>query len=130
MNSWEHLTERFDSTRRCTQQLCAELSDEDCALQSMPDASPAKWHLAHTSWFFETFVLPALPALPRRSIRSTRTCSTRTTTQSATRHRAAERGLLSRPIAREVLRLPRARRRARCAALLAIAQQRAATARR
>jgi formylglycine-generating enzyme required for sulfatase activity len=53
----EHLLHAFAATRAQTERLIATLSAEDCALQSMPDASPAKWHLAHTSWFFETFIL-------------------------------------------------------------------------
>ena len=49
---------RYRSIRRTTLGLAAPLSAEDCALQSMPEASPVKWHLAHTTWFFETFLLP------------------------------------------------------------------------
>jgi ergothioneine biosynthesis protein EgtB len=48
---------RYESTRARTLALTRGLSAEDQALQSMPDASPVKWHLAHTTWFFETFLL-------------------------------------------------------------------------
>jgi hypothetical protein len=47
----------YTSTRARTEALAAHLSPEDQQLQSMPDASPAKWHRAHTTWLFETFVL-------------------------------------------------------------------------
>jgi ergothioneine biosynthesis protein EgtB len=55
------LGERYRQVRAATEALCAPLTLEDHVLQSMPEASPARWHLAHTSWFFETFVLAALP---------------------------------------------------------------------
>jgi len=57
------LAELYARIRARTEALSAPLQPEDQVVQSMPDASPTKWHLAHTSWFFETFVLSrALPA--------------------------------------------------------------------
>ncbi len=55
--SIQSLLEAFKATRQTSLDLATPLSAEDCQIQSMPDASPVKWHLAHTSWFFETFVL-------------------------------------------------------------------------
>lgn len=51
------LAERYRAVRACSLALIAGLSAEDCAAQAMSDASPQKWHLAHTSWFFETLVI-------------------------------------------------------------------------
>ena len=55
----DRLLELYAATRARTEDLAARLSPEDQQLQSMPDASPTKWHRAHTTWFFEAFVLDA-----------------------------------------------------------------------
>ena len=59
-SSWTEgslLAERYREVRRFTSTLIEPLEAEDCVAQSMPDASPTKWHLGHTTWFFESFVL-------------------------------------------------------------------------
>jgi len=93
---------RYRSIRRTTLGLAAPLSAEDCALQSMPDASPVKWHLAHTTWFFETFLLE------RRSHYRPFDPAYRVLFNSyynavGDRHPRAERGMLSRPALDRVL---------------------------
>src|SRR3954453_10297089 len=53
------LLDRYDAVRATTETLAAPLSPEDQSAQSMADVSPTKWHRAHVTWFFETFVLEA-----------------------------------------------------------------------
>jgi ergothioneine biosynthesis protein EgtB len=57
VNAQVALSERFRAVRRRTQAICEPLTPEDMMVQSCPEASPAKWHLAHTAWFFESFIL-------------------------------------------------------------------------
>ncbi len=94
---------RFEAIRRATEALAAPLSAEDCALQSMPDASPVKWHLAHTTWFFETFILGA----PGRDYRpfhpAFRVLFNSYYNGVGEKHPRPERGLLSRPDLAQVL---------------------------
>ena len=92
--------------------IAAPLSDADATIQPMPDASPAKWHLAHTTWFFETFVLrDHVAGLSRRSTSAGPICSTPIMRARASATRAPRRGMLSRPSLDEVRRLARPCRR-------------------
>jgi ergothioneine biosynthesis protein EgtB len=57
IDTQQGLAERYRAIRQTTERLAESVTAEDAVVQSMPDASPTKWHLAHTSWFFETLVL-------------------------------------------------------------------------
>ena len=96
------LASRFAATRRLTLDLVAPLSDADATIQPFPDASPAKWHAAHTTWFFETFVL-------RDHVPSYRPFDERFAylfnsyyEHEGERHPRAKRGMLSRPTLDEI----------------------------
>jgi len=91
------LAARYLAVRAQTQALAAPLSAEDCALQSMPEASPVKWHLGHSTWFFETFVLGGAPF--REAFR---VLFNSYYVGVGERHPRPERGLLSRPSLEEV----------------------------
>jgi ergothioneine biosynthesis protein EgtB len=93
---------RYRTVRAATEQLAVPLSAEDCAIQSMPDASPVKWHLAHTSWFFETFLLaPHLPGY-RVFHPAFRMLFNSYYNGIGEKHPRPRRGLLSRPSLEEV----------------------------
>lgn len=97
------LAERYVAVRRATERLVKPLSPEDCALQSMPDASPAKWHLAHTSWFFETFILERFAPGYRPFHPAYRILFNSYYNTVGDKHPRPERGLISRPGLADVL---------------------------
>jgi ergothioneine biosynthesis protein EgtB len=94
---------RYARVRAATEALTRSLSAEDCALQSMPDASPVKWHLAHTTWFFETFVLEAHVPGYRPFDPAYRVLFNSYYNAVGEKHPRPERGMLSRPSLDEVL---------------------------
>jgi hypothetical protein len=100
----DSLARRFASVRQASMRLRQPLNAEDCQAQSMPDASPAKWHLAHTTWFFEQFVLQ--PFLPVYQPHHPQFAFLFNSYYNAVgpRHQRPHRGLLTRPALAEVER--------------------------
>jgi ergothioneine biosynthesis protein EgtB len=101
--SWRHaLAQRYDQVRAHSMALAAPLSAEDQGVQSMADASPTKWHLAHTAWFFETLVLlphdPGHRPFDERFLRLFNSYYE----SLGPRHPRPQRGMLSRPALVEV----------------------------
>jgi ergothioneine biosynthesis protein EgtB len=96
------LAARYRAVRAATEALAAPLSPEDCTAQSTADASPVKWHLAHTSWFFETFVLESTPGY-RPLEPGYRVLFNSYYHSVGEQHARPERGLITRPGLAEVL---------------------------
>jgi len=94
--------DRYLSVRHHTDALAAPLSAEDRVVQSMPDASPVKWHLAHTTWFFETFVLTASLGRPALSERAWKVLFNSYYQGVGPQFSRPHRGLLTRPPSTEV----------------------------
>jgi ergothioneine biosynthesis protein EgtB len=92
----------FAAVRTATRSLVASLGPEDMQAQSMPEASPVKWHLAHTTWFFETFVLAELPG-HRPFHHGYAELFNSYYNSVGTPHARPQRGLLTRPVLAEVL---------------------------
>ena len=93
---------RFAQIRARTEALAAPLSAEDCCAQSMPDASPVKWHLAHTTWFFETFILERGEQGFRPFHEAFRVMFNSYYNAIGDKHPRPQRGLLTRPSLSEV----------------------------
>jgi len=96
------LAQRFNAARSCSQRLAVPLSDEDQTPQSMEDASPTKWHLAHTTWFFEELVLKAHASGYREFDPRFAYCFNSYYETLGERHPRPRRGLLTRPTCAEV----------------------------
>src|SRR3982751_4453829 len=100
----DELRTQYRTVRAWTESLCAPLVTEDYVVRSMPDVSPTKWHLAHTSWFFATLVpSPHLPGYQPRDPRYAYLFNSYYV-QAGERHCRAQRGLATRPTVSEVYR--------------------------
>jgi len=97
----QYFIEQYRKVRRFSEHLCEPLVTEDYIIQSMPDVSPTKWHLAHVSWFFETFLLsPALPDYKSLHPQYAYLFNSYYNTIGE-RHCRPKRGLISRPTVKE-----------------------------
>jgi len=93
----EGLLRRFHEVRQFSSKLAENLAPEDCVVQSMPDVSPAKWHLAHTTWFFETFILKKWKTGYRDAVPEYAYLFNSYYNAAGAMHRRDLRGLISRP---------------------------------
>ena len=100
----ERLLARFHQVRNFTNALCTGLEPEDYVVQSMPDVSPTKWHLAHTTWFFETFILKKFVPGYRPEIPEYAYLFNSYYNAAGDMHRRDLRGLISRPTVTEAQR--------------------------
>ena len=96
------LTKRYRDVRSLTERLCSSLKTEDYVVQTMTDVSPTKWHLAHTTWFFETFVLSEHYEDYRPFHPSFSYLFNSYYVQAGERHERSQRGALTRPTVAEV----------------------------
>ena len=96
------LIEQYKTVRSFTETLCQPLTAEDYVIQSMPDVSPTKWHLAHVSWFWETFLLiPTVPDYQTLHPQYAYLFNSYYNTLGQ-RHCRPKRGLISRPTVQQV----------------------------
>jgi hypothetical protein len=93
---------RFEAIRRESETLAARLTPEDQSIQSMPDVSPTKWHLAHTTWFFETFILTRFDPTYRVFDPAFHYLFNSYYEAEGPRHPRPQRGVLSRPSCADV----------------------------
>src|SRR5436305_12046579 len=100
----ESLCARFRDVRDFSKLLTRDLEAEDCVVQSMPDVSPTKWHLAHTTWFFETFILKKWMPGYRAEIPDYAFLFNSYYNAAGAMHRRDLRGLISRPTVKEARR--------------------------
>jgi ergothioneine biosynthesis protein EgtB len=99
----DSLRTHYNAVRKHSVTLSKPLSEEDCCVQSMPDASPVKWHMAHTTWFFETFILERLDPDFQPYHPAFRMLFNSYYNGVGEKHARAQRGLLTRPSFDEIL---------------------------